>query len=247
MSYSMGTTLIETGLIKKVQDRPEERSTVYEMRFLGKMALEDILNLQELIASNLPSPEIFRLHDKGFFLELFKIEHAVIGIITEGTLIAYSLIHIPGRSQENLGKDADLPDEELNKVAHLQAVVVHPDYRGNGFQRRMGGVQLQVIEDMGYEHVCCTVSPKNPISLRNIISNGFVIKGLRPKFKGSWRYIMYKNIPHPILIQGATVGINSSDIEGQIDLLTKGFLGFDMKMGLNGFDIIYGRPEGAKS
>ncbi len=247
MSYSMGTTLIETGLIKKVKGGPEKRSTVYEMRFLSKAALEDILNLQELIASNLPSPEIFRLHDKGFFLDLFEIDRSVIGITVEGIPIAYSLIHIPGRSQENLGKDAGLPDKELNKVAHLQAVVVHPDYRGNGLQRRMGRVQLKVIEDMGYEHVCCTVSPKNPISLRNILSNGFVIKGLRPKFEGSWRYIMYRNIPHPILIQGMTVDINSPDIKGQIDLLTNGFLGFDMKMSSNSFDVIYGRPEGAKS
>lgn len=243
----MDISLIETGLIKRVQGRPEKRSKVYEMRFLSNAALEDILNLQELIASNLPSLEIFRLHDKEFFLELFKIDRSVMGIIADGTLIAYSLIHIPGRSQENLGKDVSLPDEELNKVAHLQAVVVHPNYRGNGLQRRLGRVQLKVVEDMGCEHVCCTVSPKNPISLRNILSNGFVIKGLKPKFKGSWRYIMYKNILHPISIQEATADINSSDIEGQINLLTKGFLGFDMKMGSNSFDIIYGRPEDAKS
>lgn len=243
----MDTSLIETGMITKVQGRPEKRSAVYEMRFLSEAALGDILNLQELIASNLPSPEIFRLHDKGFFLDLFGIERSVIGIIADGILIAYSLIHIPGKSQENLGSDVSLPDEELNKVVHLQAVVVHPDYRGNGLQRRMGKVQLKMIRDMGYERVCCTVSPKNPVSLRNILSNGFAIKGLRPKFGGSWRYIMYKNILHPISIQGATVGINSSDIEGQIDILAKGFLGFDMKMGSNGFDVIYGRPEDAKS
>ena len=52
---------------------------------------------------------------------------------------------------------------------------------------------------MGYEHVCCTVSPKNPVSLSNILSCGFVIRGLIPKFGGWWRYIMYKGTLVPSL------------------------------------------------
>ena len=107
-------------------------------------------------------------------------------------LVAYSIIRIPGLAEDNLGRDLNLTEEKQMKVAHLQATVVHPHFRGNGLQRKMARAHLEEIAEMGYEHVCCTVSPKNPVSLSNILSCGFVIRGLIPKFGEWWRYIMYK-------------------------------------------------------
>lgn len=210
------------------------------MRFLDESALQDILNLQELIALGLPSPEIFRLHDEDYFRSLFKSERSVIGVIVDGSLIAYSLIYIPGKEGENLGRDVGLPEKELERVAHLQAAVVHPACRGNGLQKRMGAAHLGVIEEMGFEHVLCTVSPKNPFSLRNVFFNGFVIRGLKPKFEGAWRYIMYKNLLHPASFHCETVSIRGSDIEGQVDLLSRGYLGFDIRLLSADFEICYG-------
>ncbi len=210
-----------------------------EMRFLDKAALHEIVNLQKLVAQSLPSPEIFRLHDVGYFRSLLESERSVIGVIADGGLIAYSLIYIPGEGKENLGRDVGLPEEELKLVAHLQAAAVHPAYRGNGLQRRMGAAHLKVIEEMGYEHVLCTVSPKNPISLRNVLSNGFVIRGLKPKFDCAWRYIMYKNFLHPVHLHGEPVSIKGSDIEGQLDLLSRGYAGYDIRLLPEDFDVYY--------
>ncbi len=215
-----------------------------EMKFLDKNALHDIVNLQKLIAQSLQSPEIFRLHDEGYFRSLLESERSVIGVIADrgiadGGLIAYSLIYIPGGGKENLGRDVGLPEEELKRVAHLQAAAVHPAYRGKGLQRRMGAAHLKVIKEMGFEHVLCTVSPKNPISLRNVLSNGFVIKGLKPKFECAWRYIMYKNFLHPVNFHGEPVSIKGSDIEGQLDLLSRGYAGFDIKLLPEDFEVCY--------
>ncbi len=87
-------------------------------------------------------------------------------------------------AEDNLGRDIGLSEREQKKVVHLQAAAVHPAYRGNGLQRRMTSAHLKVIENLGYEHVFCTVSPKNPVSLGNVFSCGFVINALKPEFEG---------------------------------------------------------------
>jgi len=221
------------------------RKESYKMCFLDKSFLQDILELQDRITQDLPAPEIFRLLEDDYFSEIFRLDRAVIGVTTEDGLIAYSIIRLPGDAEDNLGRDIGLPETDLDKVAHLQATVVHPAYRGMGLQRRMARAHLEVIEDLGYEHVCCTVSPKNPVSLGNIISSGFVIKNLTPKFEGWWRYIMYKKNSCPIKIDesraGEEISIAGRDIKGQVDLLNQGFIGFRMALRPEGFEVFYGR------
>jgi len=48
-------------------------------------------------------------------------------------------------------------------------------------ERMLAQAHLRVEGDLGYLHICCTVSPKNPISLGNLISCSLMIVALRPK------------------------------------------------------------------
>jgi hypothetical protein len=131
-------------------------------------------------------------------------------------------------NDHNLGVDLKFSAPELGKVIHLQASAVHPAYRGNALQRRMIDAHMSVIKNLGFEHVCCTVSPKNPISLRNVLAAGFHIKALKPKFEGWWRFIMHNNTLRPETFGGEVIKINGSDIQGQLDLLERGFAGAKM-------------------
>lgn len=243
----------------------------YEMKFLDKDSLRELVSLQNLIGKNLPEPEIFKLHNNKDFKNIFQSENSVIGVATADGLIAYSIIRIPGLAEDNLGRDIELPREEHTEVAHLQATAVHPLFRGNGLQQKLARAHLDELEKMRYKHVCCTVSPRNPISLANIMSCGFVIKGLIPKFDGWWRYIMYKGISRSpgagagsnrrtgnvtinatsavtntgsnMIIGAGSLGdeikINCSDIEGQIDLLKRGFEGFRLAPLSGGPEVFY--------
>jgi ribosomal protein S18 acetylase RimI-like enzyme len=247
-----------------VRGESERIDHPYEMKFLRKDNMQDLASLQSLVAENLPEPEIFRLHDDEDFRDVFQSEHSVIGVTTSEGLAAYSIIRIPGLAKDNLGRDINLTKGEQMKVAHLQATAVHPQFRGNGLQRRMAGAHLNVLENMGYRHVCCTISPRNPISLANILSCGFVIKSLVPKFGGWWRYIMYKDILRPLRISddenlgidtvngiafnktrdnihGDEVRVRCSDIKTQIDLLKKGFVGFVVTPGSKYPEVFYRR------
>jgi len=198
----------------------------FEMKFLHTDSLPDLVRLQNVIAANLPCPEIFMQHDDRYFQEILQLERSVIGMINDKELIAYSMIHFPGISDDNLGRDISLPEEELTKNAHLQAVAVHPAYRGHGLQRKLTFAHLDVIEELGYEHACCTVSPKNPVSLGNDRACGLAIEGLRPKMHGWGRFILHKNIPQVNQLKIEQKRVAISDIAGHLDLLSKGFKGF---------------------
>ncbi len=272
-------SLIESGRLRRnrrlsCRDESERSYYPYEMKFLCKDSLQDLISLQNMIAENLPEPEIFRLHDESDFEDVFQSGHSVIGVITDVGLVAYSIIRIPGPAKDNLGRDLNLSEEEQIKTAHLQATVVHPLFRGSGLQRKMARAHLEKIAEMGYEHVCCTVSPQNPVSLHNILSCRFVIRGLIPKFGGWWRYIMYKGNLGPSYtsalsntkinaninkninkntntvidigpctgsrnLHGEYVRVRCSNIEGQIDLLERGFEGFGLAPDTKNPQVIY--------
>jgi GNAT superfamily N-acetyltransferase len=252
-------SLIDTGKLQMHKAHPcrtveEAEHSCFEIKFLQADSLPELLQLQNVIAANLPCPEIFMLHDDLYLREIMRHERSVIGVTTQEELIAFSFIRVPGLANDNLGRDINLPEEELCKVAHLQAAAVHPAYRGNGLQRKLTFAHLDVIEDMGYEHACCTVSPKNPVSLANYLSCGLVIEGLRPKMQGWWRFILHRNIQRencPDL--GGAVDMNESgfqreerririsDIEGQLDLLRRGSKGYKISSLSDGVNVYYAK------
>jgi len=138
--------------------------------------------------------------------------------------------------------DINLPQSELKKVAHLKAVVVHPAYRGNELQKRLANIHLKVLQELGYEHVCSTVSPKNAVSIQNHLANGFVIKGLKIKYGDRLRYIMYKNIFRTFVPGPEVVAINSTDTDGQKMLIDRGLAGFEIRIQNDGWRVMYGMP-----
>jgi len=255
--YLKNDSLIDTGKLQRhkahscrTAERAERSS--YKIKFLQAGSLPELLRLQGIIAANLTCPEVFMLHDDLYLREIMRHERSVIGVTTEEGLIAFSMIRVPGLAHDNLGRDISLPEEELCRVAHLQAAAVHPAYRGNGLQRKLTFAHLGVIEEMGYEHVCCTVSPKNPVSLRNYLSSGLVIEGLRPKMQGWWRFILHKKIRRANCrdLEGE-VNLNESgvhreesrikisDIDGQLDLLRRGFKGYKIASHPDGVNVFY--------
>ena len=262
-------SLIESGMIrrnKKLSGRGESEKNDYryEIKFLSEDSLQDLVSLQNLIAENLPVPEIFRLHDELDFRDIFQSERSLIGVDTEKGLVAYSIIRIPGLAEDNLGRDINLESEEQMKVIHLQATAVHPFFRGNGLQRKLARAHIYEAEKMGYEHIFCTVSPKNPISLHNILSCGFVIRGLIPKYGGWWRYIMHRGTLRTSRISfnanmetnevnsinsdmnssdhhGEEIGVRCSDIDGQVNLLKSGFEGFRLALNSKNPEVIFRR------
>jgi ribosomal protein S18 acetylase RimI-like enzyme len=235
-------SLIAIGRIEKRKMGEPSEEVGYQMRFLDINSIDDVIKLQEIMAKALPDKEIFRLTTPEEFRDLLALQRSVIGVLTEDGLIAYNIVSFPGRDGDNFGADIGLAPEELEKVAHLKAVVVHPAYRGNQLQRRLATAHQEVLRYLGYRHVCSTVSPKNAVSIQNHFANGFVIKCLKVKYGDRLRYIMYKNIFCTFVPGPEVVWIESTDTDGQKMLIDRGFAGFEIQIQNDGWRIMYSVP-----
>jgi ribosomal protein S18 acetylase RimI-like enzyme len=239
---NMTDSLIATGRIEKRKIGLPHEDVAYQMKFLDINSIDDVIKLQEIMAQALPNKEIFRLTNPEEFRDLLALQRSVIGVIIDDGLIAYNVVSFPGKDGDNFGADIGIALAELGKVAHLKAVVVHPDYRGNQLQRRLAEIHQEVIRDLGYCHVCSTVSPKNAISIQNHFASGFVIKGLLVKYGDRLRYIMYKNTLRTFVPGPDVVGVDSTDTDGQKMLIDRGFAGFRIQMKNDGWQVMYGMP-----
>lgn len=241
------SSVIESGKIMRKRRTPYQDEVYYEMHFLDETYLENMMYLQDIVIHNLQDKEIFRRHSIDYIRDHFKRENSVIGIFTEDGLIAYDVLYFPGAEGDNFGADIKLPVDELNRIVHLETVAVHPDYRGNSLQKRMEEIHLKKIREFDCIHVCCAVSPKNLPSLRNLFSNGLIIKCIKLKFGSRVRFIMHQNILNPIVIAHEEIAVSSLDIECQRDLLNRGFLGYRITNLLGGFGICYGKELAIES
>lgn len=233
---------IATGRIKRRKMGLPREDVSYEVKFLDIDSIDDVIKLQEIMAKALPDKEIFRETTPEEFRDILAVPRSVLGVLTKHGLIAYNVVSFPGKEGDNFGVDIGLAQGELEKVAHLKAVVVHPDYRGNQLQRRLGKAHIEVIRELGYRHVCSTVSPKNAVSIRNHFANGFVIKGLKVKYGDRLRYIMHKNIFRCFVPGPDVVEVDGTEVDRQKMLIDRGFAGFEIQIQNKGWRVIYGMP-----
>jgi len=167
---------LKTGIINKHVGNSIEQEG-YEMRLIKERELEEVVALQGLVYSKLPNKQVLYIDSYDEMMTDMKLGAKIIGVFNQSQeLIAYRYVGFPGYDNKNLGNDIKLPQKELNKVAHLETTVVHPDYRGNGLQSLTLQEMIPVIQELGYKHLLCTVSPQNYFSLLNIMKNGLKIK-----------------------------------------------------------------------
>ncbi len=144
--------LLNRGWIKRNRNQPSHQDMSYEVKFLNESHIKDIIKLQEIVIHNLKDREIFQVRSSHYLLSHLMMERSAIGVFTDDGLIAYSILHFPGDSEDNFGLDICLPTNELHDVVHLATVAVHPACRGNSLQKTMYAVSLDIAEKMGYVH-----------------------------------------------------------------------------------------------
>lgn len=77
----------------------------------------------------------------------------------------------------------------------LRACVVHPKYRGKGFQRALIQSRFDFLTAREANHVNVWVNPENTYSLNNLIEEGFRFVAGKPRdFKGKTHVKLRKNL-----------------------------------------------------
>lgn len=164
------------------------------IRSLTQQDLPKMMTLQREVTCLLERQDIFQADEENYIKRHIEDRGTALGCFVEDELIAYEIAVFPGSDEDNLGYDIGLKGSELLTVAHLESVVVHPDYRGNKLQFMLGSLLEKTIKKLGFTRVCATVSPYNIYSLKNLESQGFNVQTEKYKYGGKLRYILYKEI-----------------------------------------------------
>jgi ribosomal protein S18 acetylase RimI-like enzyme len=119
---------------------------------------------------------------------------AVVACVSDGRIVGSFIMRYPHLSNDNLGRDIDFPESELDRVVHMESAVVLPEYRGNGLQLEMLQYAETLIDMDQYKYLLATVSPKNPASYKTFIKNGYRLIKAKRKYGGLMRGIYLKTI-----------------------------------------------------
>lgn len=145
-------------------------------KFLIKPCTEEdlskILDIQEQTFKQLGETDILRRNTPEMLQECLKFPHVTLGAWHNGDLAAFSVLYFP-EEEENLAKLLDNEDT-LNLVsANYKLCIVKSEYRGNSLQYLLGTELIKIARERNVKLLCCTASPHNPYSIKNIEKMGF--------------------------------------------------------------------------
>ena len=108
-------------------------------------------------------------------------------------IAGFFMVDFPGIGDRNLGNHLSLSKEEMQKVAHMDSVVILPRYRGHKLQYKLIEAAEEVLRrETNYGIWMATVHPDNRYSLSNVQALGYKIVAEALKYGGYPRYILKK-------------------------------------------------------
>lgn len=223
---------IESGILKVKEGVGRGKERAYSITALEKSDLPQVMALQDIIVQHLHCSSLLEPFSSEFMCEHLGKRGFVLGVFSGGDLVGFRNVYFPAAhdSEWNLGRDIGLSGAQLEKVANLQMICVHPDYRGNGLALKMNRLALQILRERGsHDHICATVSPQNIWNLPVLLASGFHIRRLKLKYGGKLRFIAYKRLKTPVHFYDtpvAKVPLNALDTHKQ--LLDAGYYAVDL-------------------
>ena len=176
--------------IEKFRGQPCQQ--VLALRFGRPEEIPALDGLQQRVLAGMDEPEWYVPStrqemacqmEQGLFLCLWA----------GGEPVAYLSLVWPGEEKNNYGWDLGLPPAQVSLWANVDSVVVAPEYRGNGIQRRL----LRLAEEARPPRIIgfgCTVSPQNRYSRGALEAEGYRAACQKEKYGGHLRLVMKKEL-----------------------------------------------------
>lgn len=163
-----------------------------EIRKGGIQDVESFIALLRYVKDNMEHKEWFFLDPAEEIREMMADGTMELWVAMDGDRLAgaFDILH-PGMESYNYGYALDLSEAELLRVINMDTAAVHPDYRGQGLQKKL--MEFAQREFKGNHILLCTVHPENQFSLRNVLSQGYRIVKTVPMY-GSVRHVLRKDI-----------------------------------------------------
>lgn len=163
------------------------------VRLCRQDELSAILELQSKVSASISNKSTFVVTTEDELAESLNTD-ICIGMYHEAELIAFTLIITNSYSLRNLGFYIGYSRERCKRCVSYDTTFVHPAYKGYGIQRLFIGLKDAAAISLGAAEALATVSPDNDISLKNLISSGFVVVEEKKMYGGFNRYIVRKSL-----------------------------------------------------
>lgn len=159
-----------------------------EIKYIDVKNLSEVVTLQNIVYSNLDKKELLETLSEEEFINALMTPYAV-GIFVDKKLIAFRAFLVPG-----IDADAHLADDvgiEKEGTIYSEVSLVHPDYRGQQLQTKMGTFLIDILKQSDeFSYVLATVAPNNIPSMKDKFKLGFGIVKTKYKYGNKLRHIM---------------------------------------------------------
>lgn len=155
---------------------------------------KDICRLQEITFEHLDNKDLLRRNTTEMLKRCLEEPHYTLGAFLKEELVAFAILFDAELSDENIGLDLDFSEEELIKTINMKLIIVLPEYRGNGLQKKLMTLLEEIAKKRNKRFICGTVSPKNKYSCKNFELLNYVLKTTKIKYDGLERNIYCKEI-----------------------------------------------------
>lgn len=177
-------------VLQKIDGRPACQTVEMRRCVPGEEAA--LFALQNEVRAAMPRPEQF-VPDTLEHLGRYVAQDLCVGAWQGQRLGAYFILRYCGMDEANYANVLGVPRAQWPQWANADSAVVHPDWRGNGLQRRLLEAALQWLRP-GIVGIGATVSPDNEYSLHNALASGFEIVRRREMYGGYDRYVLARRL-----------------------------------------------------
>ena len=209
---------------------------------LSLAQIEEIEALQQKVIDSLEDKSILQPLSRTEFENILGDNGVMLGAFDGEQLIASRALLKPDPSEdEHLGVDAGAVN--LSRVLYQEVSFVHPAYRGNGLQRKLGERIMELVNLVDYDVVCATVKPFNIASLKDKFGQGLHVVALKYKYGGKLRYVFAKYLHDAVKLTDEQVVIDMENIEEQQEVLAKGYVGTKLLQTENSWAVMYNKLQ----
>jgi ribosomal protein S18 acetylase RimI-like enzyme len=215
----------------------------FSVGILSPKHTEQVVELDAHIIKTLSHPDLYHPPYDQAILQVCLRNGLAIGVWKEQALIAYLLAYYPSEHLDNLGRDVDIPREQLDEVAQFWGIAVHTAYRHRSLAFELTKSAMHILTAFGYQSIMATCHPENYYSLRNLLQLGFRIRRLKEKYGGKLRYVLCYNSHQDTNSSWSKMVIDSTDFTTQERLLQEGSIGMELLKTEQGYQIVFAKEE----
>ena len=178
--------------LHKFCGKPVGQAVPVKLRRCTPEEAAEVFSLQNEVRAAMPDPSLF-VPDTLEHITAYVREDLCIGVWQGSRLGGYLTVRFCGQNPDNYAAFMDVPRTEWTHWANADSAIVHPDFRGNGLQRRMLEAALPLFPE-NITHIGATISPENPYSLNNALASGFEVVTRREMYGGYDRYLLARKL-----------------------------------------------------